>query len=83
MFWKLSFWLQHFPIIRERLERLVGAKNKNLRKQKFQQIDDGTPEDSSSIKQTINIMLKSSFNITPPEKASPKEIKVLKKIRSP
>jgi hypothetical protein len=45
--------------------RLVDVKDKNSRKQKLQQLDYGTPEDSSSIKQTINIMSKSSFNIDP------------------
>ena len=64
-------------------ERLVGAKNKNPRKQKLQQIDDGTPEDFSSIKQTINIMLKSSLNIDPPEKVFFKKVKVPEKMRSP
>jgi len=61
--------------------RPVGAKNKNSRKQKLQQMDDDTPEDSSSIKQIIHIMSKSSLNINPieeepPEEASLKKIKV-------
>jgi hypothetical protein len=59
--------------------RLVGAKDKNHRKQKLQQIDDGTLKDSSSIKQTINIVSKSFPNIDsieegPLEETSLKEI---------
>jgi hypothetical protein len=46
--------------------RPIGPKDKNPRKQKLQQIDDGTPEDFLSIKQVINIMSKSSLNIDPP-----------------
>ena len=41
----------------------VGAKDKNPRRCKLQQINDGTPKDSSSMKQTINIVSKSSLNI--------------------
>jgi len=52
----------------------VGAKHKNPRKQKLQQIDDSTPEDSSSIKQAINIVSKSSSNIDPLEEGQPEKI---------
>jgi hypothetical protein len=52
----------------------VGAKDKNPRKQKLQQIDDSTPEDSSSIKQAINIVSKSSSNIDPLEEGQPEKI---------
>ena len=63
-------------------ERLVVAKDKNPRKQKSQQIDNSTLEESSTIKQAINIVSKSSLNIDSPkekplEEASLKEIKVL------
>ena len=54
-------------ISRLKRKRLVDPKDKNPRKQKLQQIDDGTSEDSSSIKQAINIMSKSSYNIDPLE----------------
>jgi hypothetical protein len=52
----------------------VGAKHKNPRKQKLQQIDDSTPEDSLSIKQAINIVSKSSSNIDPLEEGQPEKI---------
>jgi hypothetical protein len=62
-------------------ERPVGAKDKNLRKQKLQQINDCTLEKSLSIKPATNIVSKSSFNIDhleekPPEEASPEKIQV-------
>jgi hypothetical protein len=41
----------------------VPRKKKNPRKHKLQQIDDGTFKDSSSIKQALKIVLKSSSNI--------------------
>jgi len=53
--------------------RPVGAKDKNHRKWKLQQIDDDTPKDFSFIKQAINIVSKSSSNIDPPEEGPPKE----------
>jgi hypothetical protein len=52
----------------------VGAKDKNPRKQKLQQIDDSTPEDSLSIKQAINIVSKSSSNIDSLEEGQPEKI---------
>jgi hypothetical protein len=64
------------PHLKRRIH--VGAKDKNPRKCKLQQINDGTPKDSSFIKQTINIVSKSSPNIdsieTLPEKAFLEEI---------
>jgi len=54
-------------------EILVGAKDKNPRKYKLQQINDGTPKYSSSIKQRINIVSKSSSNIDSIEKGLPEE----------
>jgi len=61
--------------------RPVGSKNKNSRKHKLQQMDNDTPEDSSSIKQTIHVMLKSSPNIDPIEEEPPKEAS-LKEIKA-
>jgi hypothetical protein len=55
-------------------QKPVGAKDKNPRKQKLQQIDDSTLEDSSSIKQAINIVSKSSSNIDPLEEGQPEKI---------
>jgi hypothetical protein len=61
--------------------RPVGSKNKNSRKHKLQQMNNDTPEDSSSIKQTIHVMLKSSPNIDPIEEEPPKEAS-LKEIKT-
>jgi len=52
-----------WSIPRLKREMSVGAKDKNPRRCKLQQINDGTPKDSSSMKQTINIVSKSSLNI--------------------
>jgi len=54
-------------------EILVVAKDKNPRKYKLQQINDGIPKYSSSIKQTINIVSKSSPNIDSIKEGLPEE----------
>ena len=46
---------------------LLVLRKTNPRKRKLQQIDYGTFEDSSSIKQAVNIVLKSSSNIDSPK----------------
>uniref|UniRef100_A0A6N2MKX9 Uncharacterized protein n=1 Tax=Salix viminalis TaxID=40686 RepID=A0A6N2MKX9_SALVM len=53
--------------------RPIGAKDKNPRKQKLQQIDDDTLGESSPTNQTSNLMSRSSFKIDPLEEGPPKE----------
>ena len=54
-------------IPRLKREKLIGAKDKNPRKQKLQRIDDGILGESSSVKQTSNLVSKSSPSIEPHE----------------
>ena len=56
--------------------RPIGAKDKNLRKQKLQRIEDDTLGESSSIKQTSNLVSKSSPNTDPPEEGPLEENQV-------
>jgi hypothetical protein len=71
-------------ISRLKRKKPIDAKDKNPRKQKLQQIGDSTLEDSSFIKQAINIMSKSSSNNDSLEEGHPEKIsRYLKIMRSP